>query len=79
MPPHDLDFRWNQWNRDQVEKHGLTPAEVEHVVRFARHPFPRRYDRRQSWQVVGRTPSQRRINVLYFIDDYDFIFVFHAQ
>jgi hypothetical protein len=77
---HRNDFRWNRWNREQVHKHGLTEAAVEHVVRNARRPFPRRFGRVGGWQVVGRTPTYERINVLYVLGKDDgMIFVYHAM
>ena len=79
MPAHDNEFRWNPYNRGQVEKHGLSVEEVEHVVRWAKHPYPQQHDRRGSWKVIGRTPANRRIMVCYFIGGDDRIFVYHAM
>ena len=79
MAAHRNEFRWIAWNREQVRKHGLTERAVEHVVRNARHPFPRKFGRRGGWQVIGRTPTYERINVLYVIGDDDMIFVYHAM
>jgi hypothetical protein len=78
MPAHSNEFRWNNRNVEQVEKHGLTVPEVQSVVRFAKHPFPSAY-KRKGWRVVGMTAKKRRIEVFYFIDDDDFIYVYHAQ
>jgi hypothetical protein len=78
MGAHDNEFRWNFWNRHQVEKHGLTPREVEFVVRLAKHPYPRRYKRKNGWEVRGQIPTGELVKVLYFIED-DLIYVYHAQ
>jgi uncharacterized DUF497 family protein len=34
-------FSWDDWNVDHIAKHGVTPADAEHVVRNAEAPFPR--------------------------------------
>lgn len=79
MPPaHRNDFRWNEWNRAQVEKHGLRVEEVQRVVRFAAHPWPRHYKRR-GWEVRGRTSTGRAIIVYYWVGRDDRIFVYHAM
>jgi uncharacterized DUF497 family protein len=33
-------FSWDDVNRDHIAKHGVSPEEVETVVRTARNPFP---------------------------------------
>ncbi len=78
MRPRDYGFHWNAWNVAQVEKHGLTVADVQFVVWNARHPFPRHY-KRGGWEVRGRTPQQRLIQVFFFVDNYGDIYVYHAE
>ena len=76
-----LDFRWNQWNLDNATKHGVTPAEAEHVVRTASRPYPRRQDG-GKWIVVGRGNSDRGVEVLFVYDDdatRDTVYVLHAM
>lgn len=75
---HQNDFRWTPQNVEQVEKHGLKIEDVQRVVRFARHPWPRRY-KRNGWEVRGRIPTGEVIQVFYFIDPQDGIYVYHAQ
>ncbi len=55
-----MDFRWNEWNLEHAQKHGVTPAEAEWVVQTARAPFPQRigYDK---WLVWGRGASDRLV------------------
>lgn len=79
MTAHKNDFRWNEYNREQVRKHGLSERAVEFVVRSARHPFPHKYGRKNGWRVVGRTPTYELIEVLYAIGEDDKIFVYHAS
>jgi hypothetical protein len=54
---HKNEFYWDHRNTEAVEKHGLTRQDVEHVVWFAKHPFPQRFAGRASWRVIGKTPS----------------------
>ena len=35
-----MQFRWIDWNRDHIAKHGIDSEETENVVRGARPPFP---------------------------------------
>jgi len=72
------EFRWNRFNLDKIAMHGVTREEAEHVVRFARPPFPRRH-RRGTWYVLGRGNSNRRIQVVYTIDDTDHFYIIHAM
>ncbi len=58
MGAHNNDFRWNDWNTHQVEKHGLTRRDVEHAVRFAKPPYPRQIHEEEwvggSWEDPNR-------------------------
>ena len=36
-----MQFRWNAWNYDHIEIHGVLPDEAEAVVETVRSPFPR--------------------------------------
>ena len=73
------DFRWIEWNINQVEKHGLTVAEVESIVLNAKRPHPRRVEN-DKWQVVGRGTGDRMVEVFYLVDDdRTTAFVIHAM
>jgi hypothetical protein len=63
------DFRWNDWNRAKVEKHGLSEYDVEHAVRYCEDGYPRRSG--SAWLAKGR----------FFEDDPPggTLFVFHAM
>jgi hypothetical protein len=74
----DADFRWNAWNVDHIGKHGVTPEEAEHVIRFARRPYPRSH-RQGSWLVIGRGNSNRRVEVVFIGDPNETIYVIHAM
>jgi uncharacterized DUF497 family protein len=73
-----MDFRWNGWNHEQAAKHGVPPDEAEHVVRFARRPYPRRTGG-DRWYVVGRGTGDRLIEVAFLVDPDETIFVIHAM
>jgi hypothetical protein len=58
------DFRWNAFNLEKIAKHGVTRQEAEHVVRFAKRPFPRPH-KKGTYYVLGRGSSNRRVQVIY--------------
>lgn len=73
-----MDFRWNAWNIEHVERHGIDPEEAEHVVATAAPPFPlSRAD--DKWLVWGRGRGGRQIQVVFVLDDDDTVFVIHAR
>ena len=74
-----MDFRWNDWNIEHVQKHGVTPKEAERVVRAARPPFPERRDE-DKWRVVGRGDGGRLVQVI-FVEDADGVtaYIIHAR
>ena len=72
------EFRWNDWNRDHVMKHGVSIEEAEHVVRSARRPYLRRIGD-EKWQVVGRGVGDRFLQVVYVVDPDERLFIIHAM
>ncbi|HZK82690.1 MAG TPA: hypothetical protein VFC46_16515 [Humisphaera sp.] len=72
------DFRWNAFNLDKVAKHGVSPQEAEHVVRYARRPFPRPH-KTGTYYVLGRGNSNRKVQVVYLLDDDGTAFIIHAM
>jgi uncharacterized DUF497 family protein len=73
-----MEFRWNAWNRDHATKHGVSPEEAEHVVRFAKRPYPRQVGH-NKWVVEGRGASDRFVRVVYVTDADDTAYVIHAM
>jgi hypothetical protein len=73
-----VDFRWNAWNVEHVARHGVTPPQAEHVVRWAKRPYPRRH-RRGTWLVVGRDSTKRRLQIVYTLDPDGTYYVIHAM
>ena len=73
-----MEFRWNAWNLDHATRHGVSREEAEHVVRFARRPYPRRLAR-NKWLVEGRGTGDRFVRVVYVTDADDAIYIIHAM
>lgn len=73
------DFRWDQFNDDKIDKHGLSRDEVEFVVEHARKPYPEPLGN-DAYRVIGPTRKGKVIQVLYSTeDDYETIYVYHAR
>jgi len=72
------DFRWNEWNIEKIQRHGLTIEDVEFVVNNARRPFPRPIGN-EKWLVVGPTRSGRVIHAIYLAGVGGGLFVIHAR
>lgn len=77
-PTVTYDFRWIVWNIRKVEQHGLTTADVEHVVENAKRPYPASLGD-DKWLVCGATLAGRWIQAIYLIDEDGAIFVIHAR
>jgi hypothetical protein len=71
-----VEFRWNRWNIDHIGKHGITPDEAEHVVRFARKY---RRHRQGSWICYGRGNNNRKIEAVYVKDADGTLYIIHAM
>jgi len=74
----DREFRWNDYNRGKIAKHGVTQTEAEHVVRFAKRPYPKMH-KKGTWIVQGRGNSNRMLQVVFTIDQYEDWFIIHAM
>jgi uncharacterized DUF497 family protein len=72
------DFRWNDYNLAKVAKHGVSPVEAEHVVRFARRPYPRPH-KKGTWLVLGRGNSNRLLQVIFAVDPDETYYIIHAM
>ena len=73
-----MEFRWNDWNLRHVEKHGVTPAEAERVVRMAVRPFPREIGEGKflAW---GQGQGGRFVQVIYVEEMTGTILIIHAR
>ena len=61
LPPHIDSLVWDDWNRQHLTKHAVTPDEVEQVVAgvsFARATYKDRL------QIVGPTAAGRMLSVV---------------
>ena len=73
-----MRLRWNEWNVEHLERHGVTPEEAERIVRLAKPPYPRpRADGR--WLVWGRGDGGRMLQVIFVADEEDEVYVIHAR
>jgi uncharacterized DUF497 family protein len=73
-----MDFRWNAWNEEHVQTHGVRQDEAEAVVRGARSPFPRAQED-ERYLVWGSVEGGRILQVVFIIDPDDTIFIIHAR
>ena len=73
-----MQFRWIDWNRDHIAKHGVEPAEAEMVVRQGRAPFPQQIGD-DKLLVMGRGTGGRFLEVIYVLDPDDTVFIIHAR
>ncbi len=49
------EFRWIEWNREKMAKHGVEPEEAEYVVNHAKRPYPMKADdeKRLVWDALA--------------------------
>ena len=73
-----MRFRWNEWNREHIGKHGVTVKEAESVVRQARRPYPTQIGNNKLL-VIGRGNSGRLLQVIFVLDPEDMVFIIHAR
>ncbi len=71
-------YRWNEWNIQHLQRHGVTPEEAEEVIRQARHPYPQRRGD-DKWLVWGATIAGDLLQIVYVLDEGDSVFVIHAR
>jgi uncharacterized DUF497 family protein len=72
------EFRWNRWNVDHIDEHGVTSAEAEFVVE---NPLLGHSERigDGKYLAVGQTPFGRYIQVIFIFDPATIIYVLHAR
>lgn len=71
-------FRWNDWNRQHIAIHGVSPDEAESVVDHAQPPYPEPIGD-GKWRVRGQTSVGRYLQVIFVFDPDDTAFVIHAR
>lgn len=73
-----MDFQWNEWNIDHVQKHGVSPEEAESVVSRAARPFPLAIGD-DEWLAWGPGQGGRLIQVIFLKEEDDDVFIIHAR
>jgi hypothetical protein len=75
-PP--MEFRWNDWNLEHLERHGVSPEEAEQVVAHAKPPYPegREDDKYLVW---GPGQGRRLLQVLFLLQHDDSLYIIHAR
>jgi uncharacterized DUF497 family protein len=71
-------FRWNDWNREHVRKHGCTAVEAEAVVRNGGRGYPRKIGQ-GKYEVIGRGQGGRSIRVIFIFSPPGVVYVIHAM
>jgi len=73
-----MEFRWNDWNIEHVQEHGVQPEEAEEVADRASRPFPD-YMGNGKWLVWGATGSGRMLQIVYIVDEDGTCYIIHAR
>ena len=71
-------FRWNAWNEEHVDRHGVSKEEAEEVIRGARRPYPK-YQGDGRWLVRGQTEKGFYLQVVFIYSPPEVIYVIHAR
>jgi uncharacterized DUF497 family protein len=74
----EYEFRWTDWNREKVAKHGLSEADAEFVVNNALPPYPEQRAG-DAFYVAGQTADGHYIQVVYIFSPPGVVFVIHAR
>ncbi|MGA2442930.1 MAG: hypothetical protein ABSH08_18410 [Tepidisphaeraceae bacterium] len=73
-----MQFRWNRWNAEHVQKHGITRDAAEFIVERARRPFPEMIGEGKRY-VAGQTAEGLYAQVIYLLDADGTVFIIHAR
>ena len=73
-----MDFRWNEWNAEHLEQHGIEPEAAEHVVEEATAPYPRRIgeDKLLVW---GPDSAGDLLQVIFVLDEDGSAYILHTR
>lgn len=71
-------FRWNDWNKDHIADHGVSPEEAEFVVNHVASGFPRR-EGDGKYRVWGQSQRGRYLQVIYIFSPPGVTYVIHAR
>jgi hypothetical protein len=64
------EFRWNEWNVEHLEEHGVSALDAEEVVNTASRPYPRKVES-GKFLVRGRTGAGEYLQVVFIEDPTD--------
>jgi uncharacterized protein len=73
-----MEFRWNEWNLEHLNRHGVSPEEAEQVVRQAEPPYPQGREN-EKLLVWGKGRGGRLLQVVYLLEEDDNVYVIHAR
>lgn len=73
-----MEFRWNEWNIEHLEQHGVGPEEAEEAVMTASGLYPRLIGD-QKLLVWGPGRGGRLLQVIFVLDDDGTAFVIHGR
>jgi uncharacterized protein len=73
-----MDFRWNDWNVEHIERHGVSPEDAEKVVRGARGRFLREIGD-DKWLAWGQGRGGRFLQAIFVLDHDETVYVIHAR
>jgi hypothetical protein len=73
-----MEFLWDDWNLEHIARHGVSPREVEAIVRGARRPFPT-YRGDGKWLVMGRGSGGRLLQTVYVLRPGNLLYIIHAR
>lgn len=73
-----MDFRWNTWNIEKIETHGLKAEDAERAVLNAAGSYPL-YRGDGKYLVWGKGKGGRLIQVVFIIDHDGTVYVIHAR
>jgi uncharacterized DUF497 family protein len=71
-------FRLNDWNINQIARHGVEPVEAESVVSHARRPYPEATFN-DRFRVIGPDRSGRHMHVVCVPDVDGTAYIIHAR
>jgi uncharacterized DUF497 family protein len=74
----DYAFRWNDWNLDHIDAHGMATAHVESLICRARPPYPEKIGK-QKYLVIGQTADGTHVQAIYTFDADETVYVIHAR
>ena len=73
-----MEFRWERWNVQHIDEHGIDPGAAEYLVNHARRTYPEDAGN-DSYRVRGQGHNGRYIQVVYIFSPEDVVFVIHAR